>query len=55
MFDSSPIDSWEGAAAFFNYAGSSGVILWFWIMAALCIVPIIVSLRAESAAEREHS
>jgi hypothetical protein len=54
MFNSSPIDAWEGAAAFFNYAGSGGPVLWFWVMAILCIVPVIVSLKAEIAAEEEH-
>lgn len=55
MFDSSPITSWEGAAAFFNYAGSYGSQMWFWIMCALCIVPLIVTLKSEIAIEREHS
>ena len=54
MLNSSPIDSWEGAAAFFNYAGTGGAVFWFWVMVALCIVPIFVALKAESAAESEH-
>ena len=55
MFNSSPIETWEGAAAFFNYAGSGGAVLWFWIMVILCIVPLCVSLKAENEAEREHN
>ena len=54
MFDSSPITSWEGAAAFFNFAGSVGVVFWFWVMAILCLVPIWVSYRAEEAVEEAY-
>ncbi len=54
MFNSSPITTWEGAGAFFNYAGSGGAVFWFWVMAALLIVPLVVALRAENAAEAEH-
>ena len=53
MIDSSPIDSWEGAAAIFTFA-SGGAGFWFWVMCALCLVPIFVSLKAENAAEKEH-
>ena len=53
MIDSSPIDSWEAAEVIFTFA-NGGVSFWFWVMCALCIVPIFVSLKAESAAEREH-
>ena len=54
MLNSSPITAWEGAAAIFNWAGSGGAVLWFWVMVALCIIPVVTSLRAENAAEREH-
>ncbi len=54
MFNSSPIDAWEGAAAFFNYAGGAGPVFWFWVSVILCIIPLIVSLKAENAAEKEH-
>ena len=54
MLNSSPIVSWEGAAAFFNWAGSGGAVFWFWVMVALCIVPVLTSLKAENAAERTH-
>jgi len=54
MINSSPIDTWEGAAAFFNFAGSGGAAFWFWVMVILCLVPIFVALKAESAAEKEH-
>lgn len=54
MFNSSPIATWEGAAAFFNWAGSGGAVLWFWVMVVLCIIPILLSLRIENAAEKRH-
>lgn len=53
MLDSSPIDAWEGATAIFTYA-AGGAGFWFWVMAALLIVPLFVSLKAENAAEKEH-
>ena len=54
MLNSSPIDTWEGAAAFFTYAGSGGAVFWFWVMAALLLVPLVVAFRAERNAERDH-
>ena len=54
MFDSSPIESWEGAGAVFNSAGSSGVMIWIVIAAALCIIPIISAIRHENAIENKH-
>ena len=54
MFNSSPITAWEGAGAFFTWAGTSGAVISFWVMVVLCIIPILTSLRAENAAEREH-
>lgn len=55
MINSSPIDSWEGAAAFFNWAGTSGAMLWFVVMVVLCILPVLTSLYAENAAEKQYS
>ena len=55
MFDTSPIEACEGAAAFFNFGPDTfGAKLWFWISVVLCIVPLWVSLKAENAAEDEH-
>lgn len=54
MFNSSPIDSWEGVAAFFPYAGSGGAVFWFWVMTALLIVPLVAAFRAEKAAEAKY-
>ena len=53
MIESSPITAWEGAGAIFTFAGG-GAVMWFWVMVVCCIVPLIVSLRAESAADKEH-
>jgi hypothetical protein len=53
MLDSSPIDTWEGATAIFTYA-AGGAGFWFWVMCALCIVPLVVSLNAEKSAEKDH-
>ncbi len=54
MFNSSPIQAWDGAAAFFSYAGSGGPVLWFWVSVILCIIPVLVSLKAEKAAEDKY-
>ncbi len=54
MFNSSPITSWEGAAAFFNWAGTDGAIVSFWVMVFLCIIPILTTLVAENKAEQEN-
>ena len=55
MFDSSPITSWEGAGAFFNYAGSGGAVFWFWVAVILCIIPLWISLGDENEAEKQHA
>ena len=54
MLNTSPIYTWEGAAAIFNWAGSGGAVVVFWVMVALCIIPVLTSLKAESDAERKH-
>jgi hypothetical protein len=54
MFDSSPITSWEGAGAFFNYAGSGGAVFWFWVAVILCIIPLWISLGDENEAEKQY-
>jgi len=53
MINSSPITTWEGAAAIFTFAGS-GAVFWFWVMTACLIVPLIVALKAENKADKEH-
>ena len=54
MFDTSPIDTWEGAGAVFNNFGGSGVMIWFLILLALMITVIVAAARSEKAHEREH-
>ena len=50
MFNSSPIDAWEGAGAIFNSAGSGGVWIWFLIMCALVVIPVIAAIAHDSKA-----
>ena len=55
MFNSSPIESWEGAAAIFNSAGGgTGVWIWFLITIVLCIIPVIAAINHENKSEKEH-
>ena len=54
MFNSSPIDAGEGAGAIFNSAGSGGVWIWFLIMCALVVIPVIAAIAHDSKADREH-
>ena len=54
MFNSSPIDAWEGAGAIFNSAGSGGVGVWFLILCVLGVLPVIGALRHDSKADLEH-
>ena len=54
MFDTSPIDTWEGAAAVFNNAGGSGVMIWFLILLALMVAVIVSAAKSEKEHEREH-
>lgn len=53
MFSSSPITSWDGAGVIYTYA-DGGAGLWVFLTAALCIVPLIVSLRSENAEEEKY-
>ena len=55
MFDTSPIESWEGAGAFFNSAGSWGVTVWLIIVVVLCVIPIISSIRPENKIEKSNN
>ncbi len=53
MFNSSPITSWEGAGVFYTYA-DGGAVFWVFITMALCIIPLLASLRVESETEDKH-
>ena len=54
MFDSSPIDSWEGAAAIYSFAGSAMADFWFWVAVLLCIIPLYFTLKTENHHENIH-
>jgi len=55
MINSSPITTWEGAEAIFTFADSPmGMAICFWVMAAMLIVPLVVTYNAEEKAETEH-
>ena len=54
MFNSSPIAAWEGAGAIFNSAGSGGVWIWFLILCARVVIPVIAAISHDNKAEREH-
>ena len=51
----SPITSWEGAAAVFTGADSSGAMLLFLLLAiALTVWPIIQTAKYETEAYKKH-
>jgi len=55
MFNSSPIEAWEGAGAFFSFGAGTGMtILIFWISVALCVLPLYYTLKAENHHEDKH-
>lgn len=54
MFDSSPIEAWDGAGVFYSFAGSGMTDFWFWIAVLLCIIPLIVTMRTETHHEHMH-
>lgn len=53
MFNSSPIEAWEGAGAFYTFFGG-GALFWFWVAVICLIIPLWVALRAEKHAEDRH-
>ena len=55
MFDSSPIESWEGAGAIYSFAGSGMTDFWFWIAVLLCIIPLIITMKTENHHEKQHT
>ncbi len=55
MFDSSPIETWEGIGVFYSFADSGMVHFWFWIAVILCIVPLFITLNTENHHEKKHT
>lgn len=55
MFNSSPIEAWEGAGAFFPFGADSGMAVFiFWIAVALCVVPLYYTMKTENHHEDKH-
>ena len=55
MFNSSPIEAWEGAGAFYSFgAGTGTTVLIFWIAVALLIVPLYYTMKTENHHEDKH-
>ena len=46
--NSSPIESWDGAAAIFSFAGGGGVTLFCLLTVVLCLVPLFFTLKTEN-------
>ena len=56
MFNSSPIEAWEGAGVFMSFGANTGwTHLWFWIAVILCILPLFVTLKTEQHHEKHHT
>ena len=56
MFNSSPIETWEGASVFMSFGANTGMThFWFWIAVILCIVPLFVTLKTEKHHETHHA
>jgi hypothetical protein len=55
MFDSSPIEVWEGASAVFSFGAGSGMTIFlFWLAVVLCVVPLYFTLKTENRHEDNH-
>ena len=54
MFNSSPIESWEGAGAFYTFF-AGGSLFWFWVAVICLLIPIWIALRGEKAAHDRHA
>ncbi len=55
MFDSSPIETWDGAGVFYSFAGSGMTDFWFWVAVLLCIIPLYFTLKTENHHEKQHT
>ncbi len=55
MFNSSPIESWDGAGVFYSFAASGMTDLWFWVAVLLCILPLFITLKTENHHETQHT
>ena len=56
MFNSSPIEVWEGAGVFMSFGANTGwTHLWFWLAVIACIVPLFITLKTEQHHETQHT
>lgn len=56
MFNSSPIEVWEGAGVFMSFGANTGwTHLWFWLAVIACIVPLFITLKTEQHHENKHT
>jgi len=54
MFNSSPIESWDGASVFYSFAGGFGTDLFFWLSVLCCLIPLYYTLKTENHHEDKH-
>ena len=55
MFNSSPIETWEGAGVFMSFGANTGwTHLWFWVAVICCLIPLWVTLQTENHHEHKH-
>ena len=55
MFNSSPIEVWEGAGVFYSFGAGTGMtVLIFWLAVICCLIPLWVSLQTENHHEHKH-
>ena len=55
MFNSSPIESWDGAGVFYSFANTAGTDLFFWLTVILLVVPLYFTLKTENHHENHHN
>ena len=56
MFNSSPIEAWEGAGVFMSFGANTGwTHIWFWLAVICCIIPIVAAYRTEEHHEKHHA
>ena len=56
MFNSSPIETWEGVGVFMSFGANTGMThFWFWVTVILCVVPLFVTLATEKKHETQHA
>lgn len=56
MFNSSPIEVWEGAGVFMSFGANTGwTHLWFWLAVIACIVPLFITLKTEQHHENHQT